>query len=54
VTGRAVHEREFGSVAAAVIAAERGANLIRVHDVAATMDGLKMWRAVADQEQGQP
>ena len=53
VTGRAVHEREFGSVAAAVIAAERGANLIRVHDVAATMDGLKMWRAVADQEQGQ-
>jgi len=40
-------ERLAGSLAAAVIAAERGARLIRVHDVAATVDALKVWRAVA-------
>ena len=37
----------FGSVAAHVIAAQRGARLVRVHDVAATVDALKVWNAVA-------
>lgn len=40
-------ERVHGSVAAHLIAAQRGANLLRVHDVAATVDALKVWNAVA-------
>jgi dihydropteroate synthase len=40
-------ERIHGSVAAALIAAQRGAMLLRVHDVAATVDALKIWNAVA-------
>ena len=40
-------ERVHGSVAAHVIAAQRGARLLRVHDVAATVDALKVWNAVA-------
>ncbi|MFZ2754947.1 MAG: dihydropteroate synthase [Lysobacteraceae bacterium] len=42
------HDRVHGSVAAHVIAAQRGAKLLRVHDVAATVDALKVWRAVAE------
>lgn len=49
VTGRPVGERVFASVAAAVLAAEYGARLLRVHDVAATVDALKVWSAVAAQ-----
>jgi dihydropteroate synthase len=41
------HERVHGSVAAALIAAQRGAIVLRVHDVAATVDALKVWNAVA-------
>lgn len=41
------HERVHGSVAAHLIAAQRGAKLLRVHDVAATVDALKVWNAVA-------
>jgi dihydropteroate synthase len=33
-------------VAAAVLAVERGARLVRVHDVKATVDALKVWQAV--------
>ena len=40
-------ERVFGSVAAHLIAAQNGAMLLRVHDVAATVDALKVWNAVA-------
>lgn len=48
LTGRATPaERVHGSVAAALIAAQRGAMLLRVHDVAATVDALKVWSAVA-------
>ena len=36
-----------GSVAAHLIAAQRGALLLRVHDVAETVDALKVWQAVA-------
>ncbi|MCB1554182.1 MAG: dihydropteroate synthase [Xanthomonadales bacterium] len=39
-TGREVASRVYGSVAAAVIAAQRGARILRVHDVAATRDAL--------------
>lgn len=45
-TGRPVHERLAASVAAAVMAVERGAHIVRVHDVAATVDALKIWQAV--------
>ena len=43
------HARVHGSVAAHLIAAQRGAKLVRVHDVAATVDALKVWEAVAAQ-----
>ena len=48
LTGREdPRERIAGSVAAHLIAAQRGAMLLRVHDVAATADALKVWTAVA-------
>lgn len=49
LTGRAVNDRVHGSVAAAIIAVQNGAKIIRVHDVAATVDALKIWNAVAKQ-----
>ncbi|MFK3650566.1 dihydropteroate synthase [Lysobacter enzymogenes] len=52
LTGReAPEQRVHGSVAAHLIAAQRGARLLRVHDVAATVDALKVWEAVAAQAQ---
>ena len=42
LTGRPVAERLAGSLAAALAAADRGADIIRVHDVAATVDALKV------------
>ena len=39
-------DRAAGSAAAALIAVQRGARLVRVHDVAATVDALAVWRAV--------
>ncbi|MFP7722766.1 dihydropteroate synthase [Lysobacter sp. A3-1-A15] len=48
LTGRDVPtQRVHGSVAAHLAAAQRGASLLRVHDVAATVDALKVWEAVA-------
>lgn len=47
LTGRDVpRERVHGSVAAHLLAAQRGAKILRVHDVAATVDALKVWEAV--------
>ncbi|HDS1218065.1 dihydropteroate synthase [Stenotrophomonas maltophilia] len=47
LTGRdAPAERVAASVAAHLIAVQRGARIVRVHDVAATVDALKIWRAV--------
>jgi len=43
---RPVDKRLYGSLAAAVMALERGAAIIRVHDVAATVDALKVASAV--------
>ncbi|CAH2907081.1 MAG: Dihydropteroate synthase (EC [uncultured Paraburkholderia sp.] len=48
VTGRPAPERVAGCVAAAVLAAERGAAIVRVHDVAQTVDALKVWAALRD------
>ena len=39
-------QRIHGSVAAALYAAERGAAILRVHDVKATADALKVWQAL--------
>ena len=47
LTGRkAPAERAAGSVAAALIAVQRGARMVRVHDVAATVDALAVWQGV--------
>jgi len=46
ITGRPVRERQSASVAAALAAAQRGARVLRVHDVAATVDALKTWQAL--------
>ncbi|HEY1392348.1 MAG TPA: dihydropteroate synthase [Methylibium sp.] len=45
LTGRAVDERLVPSVAAALAAVQRGARIVRVHDVTATVDALKVWQA---------
>jgi len=48
VTGRAVDERLAAGIASAVMAVERGARIVRVHDVAETVDALKVWQAAMD------
>lgn len=45
LTGRPVADREAGSLAAALVAVERGARIVRTHDVAGTADALKVWSA---------
>jgi dihydropteroate synthase len=48
ITGRSdAADRVHGSAAAALIAVQRGAAIVRVHDVAATRDALAVWQAVA-------
>lgn len=46
LTGRDAGDRVAGSVAAALLAVQRGAAIVRVHDVAATRDALAVWQAV--------
>jgi dihydropteroate synthase len=46
ITGRAAPQRVAASVAAALVAVQRGARIVRVHDVAATVDALRFWCAV--------
>lgn len=46
VTGRQPAERLGGSIAAALAGVARGARIIRVHDVAATVDAIKVWQAI--------
>ncbi len=46
VLGRDVDQRLAGSLALAVLAAERGASIIRVHDVAETVDAVSLYSAV--------
>ncbi|MBI5925517.1 MAG: dihydropteroate synthase [Aquabacterium sp.] len=45
ITGKAVEDRLAASVAAALAAVTRGARIVRVHDVGATADALKIWQA---------
>ena len=46
LTGRAVTKRAAGSLALAMLAVQRGASIVRVHDVAGTVDALKVLAAV--------
>ena len=45
LTGRPLAERLPASIGAALAAVQHGAHVVRVHDVAATVDALKVWRA---------
>jgi len=42
-TGRGIEDRTAGSVAAALLAAQNGASVLRVHDVRETVDALNVW-----------
>lgn len=46
ITGRPADQRLAASLSAALRAVSAGANVLRVHDVAATVDALKVWAAV--------
>lgn len=48
LTGRSAGERVHASIAAAMLAVARGANILRVHDVAATRDALAVWNALKE------
>ena len=48
ITGREIEERLPASITAAVLAVERGASIVRAHDVAETVDALRVARAVAE------
>ena len=50
ITGRPLEERVAGSVAAALLAVQNGARLVRVHDVKETIDALRVWRAIENSE----
>jgi len=50
ITGQPVEQRLAASVAAALLAVQHGAKIVRVHDVRATVDALKVWRAVNEQQ----
>ena len=51
ITGRAPAERVAGSVAAALVAVQNGANFVRVHDVKETVDAINVWRAFRGEQQ---
>lgn len=46
ITGKDADDRIAPSVAAVIMAADRGAKIVRVHDVAQTVDALKLWEAI--------
>ena len=46
ITGKDTQDRLAPSVAAAIMAADRGAMIVRVHDVPETVDSLKLWEAI--------
>jgi len=46
LTGRPVHERQAASIAGALAAVQRGAAIVRVHDVRETVDALAVWQAI--------
>jgi dihydropteroate synthase len=46
ITGRETEDRMPASIAAALLAWEKGAKILRVHDVAESIDALKLWKAI--------
>jgi dihydropteroate synthase len=48
ITNREADERLAASIAAVILAADRGARIMRVHDVVETVDALKLWQAVQE------
>ena len=53
ITGKTVSGRLAASIAAALAAVHAGAKIVRVHDVAETMDALKVWQAAVTGNAGQ-
>jgi dihydropteroate synthase len=53
ITGRELGERVPASIAAAILAVERGAQIVRVHDVAETVDALRVVQAVLGMDNSQ-
>ena len=51
VLDRPPEQRIYASVALALMAVERGARIVRVHDVAATFDALSMWQTLSQGQQ---
>lgn len=45
ITGKSVENRLAGSLSAALVAASNGAHILRVHDIAETVDALAVWNA---------
>ena len=54
ITGLGLGERVVPSVAAALLCVERGARIVRVHDVAETVQALAVWQAAQPKTQQQP
>lgn len=50
ITGRPANERLAASLAAALLSAQAGATILRVHDVRETRDALAVWQAMRDGE----
>ena len=48
LTGRGTADRLISSVVAALLAVQRGAALVRVHDVRETVDAIKLWRELGE------
>ena len=46
IIGKDTNDRVSSSIAAAIMASDRGAKIVRVHDVPETVDALKVWEAV--------
>ena len=54
LTGRPAEQRLAGSIGAALAAVMQGARIVRVHDVAETVDAIKVWQAAMNSEQPAP
>lgn len=50
LTGRDISDRMLSSVVAALLAVQRGAAIVRVHDVRETADAIKLWRELGESE----
>ena len=52
ITGKPVEQRLAGSIAANLAAIAHGARILRVHDVAETVDAIKVWQAAQGNNEG--